>query len=175
MDYHHARKQQHRFRQKAWFLWQLRLAHKKELPLILYIRSAHGDALRILRRFRKYLHGGVCHCFIGNAELAAQYIELGFKIGIGGALLANSQNQKELENTVKCTPLSEILLETDCPYVKPDCETLPQKKLQKARNTSLILPAVAQRIATLKNLPTDEVERVTTQTAAAVFHFPLPS
>ena len=70
LDYHLPRREQHRLRQKLWFCWQLSLAHRRALPLILHLRMADSDAVRILRRFRGKLHGGVCHCFQGDAALA---------------------------------------------------------------------------------------------------------
>ena len=60
-------------------------------------------------------------------------------------------------------------LETDAPYVKPSCPDLPRKRLRKARNTGLILPAVARRVAELKGLTPEEVARATTRNAAELF------
>ena len=165
LDYHLERKQQHRIRQMMWFIWQIKLAHKKRLPLILHVREADKDALRILRLFRKNLHGGVYHCFTGDAELAKQYTELGFMIGVGGKLLTHSTRQATLEQTVIQTPLEALLLETDGPNVKPDCLDLKEN----ARNTSLILPAVANRIAELKHVSVEEVMRVTSMNAEKTF------
>lgn len=169
LDYHLARKEQHRFRQKAWFIWQLRLAHKKNLPVVLHIRKAEKDAIRILKRHKSLLHGGVCHCFAGTAETAAQYTALGLCIGIGGTLLQDSPKRADLEQAVIQTPLEYILLETDGPYVKPDCPDLPKKSLRKARNTSLILPDVANRIAQLKGISPQEVVKVTSANAQRLF------
>lgn len=158
LDYHLPRKEQHRLRQKAWFVWQLHLAHTKQLPVILHVRKADKDVLAILRRHRSWLHGGVCHCFGGGPEL-----------GIGGALLEQSARLPALEEAVARTPLESLLLETDAPYVKPACPDLPRKRLRKARNTGLILPAVARRVAELKSLTPEEVARVTTENAVNLF------
>lgn len=170
LDYHLPRNAQHRLRQKLWFLYQLKIAHKNNLPVILHIREADRDAIRILRRYQHYLHGGVCHCFQGSAEHAGIYTGLGLKLGIGGSLLANTPGKNALEQAVIQTPLEYILLETDGPYVKPDCPELPKKQLRKARNTSLILPAVAQRIAELKMCSLEEVLGVTSENALQLFH-----
>lgn len=169
LDYHHPRKTQHRLRQKLWFLYQLRLAHRRGLPVILHIRDADTDALRILKRFKNRLHGGVCHCFCGTPETAAEYTALGLKLGIGGSLLMDLPRTHALEQAVAATPLEALVLETDGPYVKPSCPQLEQKQLKAARNTSLILPAVARRIAELKNIPVEEVLRVTSQNAVTLF------
>lgn len=169
LDYHLARIEQHRFHQKIWFIWQILLAHKKRLPLILHIREADADALRILSLFRRYLHGGVCHCFSGSPKIAKRYIDLGFAIGIGGALLIKSPRQEALEQAVIQAPLDCILLETDGPYVKPAIPNLRKKQAIKTRNTSLILPAIVERIAILKGIAAKEVEETTTENAKRIF------
>ena len=172
LDYHHPRKEHHRLRQMAWFIYQLRLAHRHSLPLILHIREADTDALRILKRSRHWLHGGVCHCFCGTSELAAAYTALGLKLGIGGSLLTDGPRARRLEQAVAATSLEFLLLETDGPYVLPSCPQLDKKKRRKVRNTSLILPAVAERIAELKNVPVEEVLRVTSENAVRLFGLP---
>ena len=172
LDYHIPEEEQHRFCQKRWFLYQLKLAHKKHLPVILHIREAHEDALKMLKRHRKLLCGGVCHCFKGSVETASQYVSLGLKLGIGGSLLQNTPESKQLEQTVAQMPLENFLLETDGPFVKPECPELPDKQFAKARNTSLILPAVAKRIAQLKGISFDEVVRVTSENAVKLFGLP---
>ena len=87
LDYHRARNTQHRLWQKAWFIFQLKLAHQLQLPLVLHIRQADRAALQILRLYRNDLHGGVVHCFSGDYKTAKVYAELGFSLGIGGTLL----------------------------------------------------------------------------------------
>lgn len=169
LDYHFERKEQHRFRQKLWFIHQLKLAYKKNLPLVLHIREADADAIRILKKYRHCLHGGVCHCFSSTAEAAAVYTKLGLMLGVGGALLMDTPKKHDLEQAVIQTPMECILLETDGPYVKPDCPNIPNKQMRKARNTSLILPAVAKRIAELKNISMEEVMRVATENAIRLF------
>ena len=169
LDYHYERKKQHRMKQMAWFVWQLYLADQRQLPVILRIRLADRDAIRILRCFKKKLHGGVCHCFCGTAELAKIYTgEFGLLLGIGGSLL--QENQKELEEAVRETPLEFLLLETDAPYIKPKKpENVSGKKWKKARNTSLIIPDIAERIAKIKGISVSEVEKVTTENARKLF------
>ncbi len=168
LDYHLARKEQHRLRQKAWFIWQIKLAHRKNLPLVLHIRDAEKDAIRILKKYKYCILGGVCHCFCGSADLAKEYTDLGLKIGVGGALLKESPKQADLKHAVIQTPLESILLETDGPYVKPYC-SIQKKQLRKARNTSLILQAVIARIAELKGISPEEVEQTTTSNAEQLF------
>ncbi len=171
LDYHYERKEQHRIRQKIWFRWQIGLADKLRLPLILHIRMAHDDAIKILRKNRAKLHGGVCHCFVGDASVARIYTEeLGLCLGIGGSLLMRPKISEPLCEAVKETPAKYLLLETDGPFVKPmRPENIIRKKWEKARNTSLILPSVANRIAELKNLPVEDVLRITEENTKRVF------
>ena len=174
LDYHHKREEQHRLRQLLWFLWQLDLARKVKKPLILHIRDAHGQALKILRHHPARKNGGVIHCFTGTAEEAARYVALGFHIGIGGALLQPEERAKELREAVRQIPLERILIETDAPYVLPWCkDVLKPRLLRRARNTSLILPAVIAEIARLKNLSPETVEQATAENTTELFRLPV--
>ena len=171
LDFHYDRKDQHRFKQYCWFIWQLSLAHKRQLPLVLHIRMAHNEAISVLRKYKNKLHGGVCHCFKGNAAEAHIYTrELGFMLGIGGSLLQASDHLTELEEAVYATPLEYLLLETDGPYVSPSRPVqIPKSQWRKGNNTSLILPQVASRIAEIKGLTLEEVVETTTRNGIRLF------
>ena len=171
LDYHYKREEQHRLKQHLWFIYQLNLAWKKKLPVILHVRDAHEDALRILRWHPARKLGGVIHCFYGPKEIAEQYLKLGYHIGIGGSVLQLEERAKDLWEAIPHIPLERILLETDAPFILPYCKDVIQPKLlRRARNTSLILPAVINQIAELKGIPADEVERVTTENAIRLFN-----
>lgn len=170
LDYHYERKKQHRMKQIAWFVWQLNLAHSRRLPLVLHIRKADRDAIRILRVFKHKLHGGICHCFNGSLDAARIYTEeLGLSLGIGGSLLQKGCAQ--LEQVVQSIPLESIVLETDCPYVLP-CrpDGITKSKWSKVRNTPLLIPEIAKKVAALKGLPLETVEKVTTENTIRIFH-----
>lgn len=159
LDYHHARRDQHRMIQKRWFRYQIRLAYVLGKPLILHIRSAAKDALTILRKKRKYLIGGVAHCFCDDLTIAQAYIELGLHIGIGAALLTDECGDR-LTEVIENIPLDRIVVETDAPFMMPDLDIYPSKKQKyKIRNTSTTINAVIERIAQIKKLSTAEVER----------------
>lgn len=171
LDFHFQRKDQHRLVQLRWFFFQIFLAHRQKLPLILHIRQAHSMAIPILRLFRPFLHGGVAHCFYGDVKTAEAFIQLGFHLGIGGTLLQENEAGETLRDTVRQIPLEHLLLETDAPYVHPSCDVVPSaKKRAKIRNTSLILPAIARKIAELKGIDVETVETQTTQNAVETFH-----
>lgn len=148
LDYHYKREEQHRLKQHLWFLYQLDLAWRLKKPVILHIRDAHEDALRILRHHPAARLGGVVHCFYAPWATAKQYLDLGYHIGIGGSVLQQEERAKNLWEAIPNIPLDRILVETDAPYILPYCkDVLPPKLLRRTRNTSLILPAVIEKIA----------------------------
>ena len=160
--------------QLRWFIFQILLAHHRKLPLVLHIRQADKMAIPILRLFKPFLHGGVAHCFYGDVSTAQAFIRLGFHLGIGGTLLQDNEAGETLRETVRQIPLEHLLLETDAPYVHPSCDVITSGKMRsKVRNTSLILPAIAQKIADLKNIDVETVERQTTQNTIDTFHIKL--
>ncbi len=172
LDYHHPRKEQHRLKQKIWFRYQLRLADRLNLPLILHIRMADRDALKILKRYRKRLHGGVVHCFSGEYHRAQVYLDLGFTLGIGGTLLRSDEVGKQLQDTVRRVPLSSLLVETDAPYVLPELDTLEcsGKQRKKLCNSSMILRPVIDKIAEIRDEDPEVVENVIYQNTLRTFH-----
>ena len=170
LDYHYKREEQHRLKQHLWFIYQLNLAWKMNLPVILHVRDAHEDALRILKWHPARKLGGVIHCFYGSKEIAEQYLKLGYHFGIGGSALQLEERAKDLWDAIPHIPLDRILVETDAPFILPYCKDVIQPKLlRRARNTSLILPAVIKKIAELKGMPTEEVERATTENTIRLF------
>lgn len=170
LDYHYKREEQHRLKQHIWFLYQLDLAWRLKKPVILHVRDAHEDALRILKWHPARKLGGVIHCFYGSWEIAGQYLKLGYHFGIGGSLLQQEERAGALWEAVKHIPLDRILVETDAPFILPYCKDVIQPKLlRRARNTSLILPEVIKKIAILKNLSPNEVEHATTENTIRLF------
>ena len=174
LDYHYKREEQHRLKQHIWFLYQLDLAWRLKKPVILHVRDAHEDALRILKRYPARKLGGVIHCFYGSWEIAEQYLKLGYHFGIGGSLLQQEERAGALREAVKHIPLDKILVETDAPFILPYCkDVILPKLLRRARNTSLILPAVIEKIADLKGLPTEVVERAIFENTIRLFSLPI--
>ena len=174
LDYHYKREEQHRLKQHIWFLYQLDLAWRLKKPVILHVRDAHEDALRILRWHPARKLGGVIYCFYGSWEIAAQYLKLGYHFGIGGSLLQQEEQASALWEAVKQIPLDKILVETDAPFILPYCkDVLPPKLLRRTRNTSLILPAVIEKIAGLKGISDDEAERAIAENTIRLFNLPI--
>ena len=170
LDYHYKREEQHRLKQHVWFLYQLNLAWKMKLPVILHVRDAHEDALRILKWHPARKFGGVIHCFYASKEIAEQYLKLGYHIGIGGSVLQLEERAKDLWEAIPHIPLDRILVETDAPFILPYCKDVIQPKLlRRTRNTSLILPAVINKIAEMKGVSANAVEQATTENVIGLF------
>lgn len=142
--------------QKTWFVRQLFLARELDLPFIIHSRDAAQDTLDILKAERAYEQSGVIHCFSYSKEIAREYLDMGFYLGIGGVV--TFQNGKKMKEVVEYTPLSNILLETDCPYLTP----APNRG---KRNDSTYLPCVVEEIARLKNVTPETVIEATEQNA----------
>ena len=142
--------------------------------MILHVRDAHEDALRILKFHPARKLGGVIHCFYGSKEIAEQYLKLGYHFGIGGSVLQLEERAKDLLEAIPHIPLDRILVETDAPFILPYCKDVIQPKLlRRARNTSLILPAVIKKIAELKGISADEVEQAITDNTIRLFSLPI--
>ncbi|GGB55629.1 TatD family hydrolase [Shewanella inventionis] len=119
---------------------QLHLAQTYQLPVILHAVKAHQELITLLKRCRLE-RGGVIHGFYGNRQIAEQYIDLGFKLGVGGLLL--NPSAKKLRQAVTELPLEHFLLETDSPSMSPFDQP-------KTRNTPLILSRIVSEISFLK-------------------------
>ena len=145
--------------QKEWFIRQLELARELSLPFCIHSREAAEDTFKIMKEYAADLKG-VIHCYSYSPELAAEYLKLGYYIGVGGVV--TFKNAKKLKETVRITPLDRILLETDCPYLAP----VPNRG---KRNSSLNLVYVAEEIAGIKRISYDEVIEQTRRNAQKLF------
>ena len=147
--------------QKKWFTRQLDLAKEVNLPIIIHSRDAAKDTLDILKSSEyKDKVSGVIHCFSYGTEMAREYLNLGYVLGIGGVVTFN--NAKKLKEVVEYAPLESIVLETDCPYLTP----VPNRG---KRNFSLYLPYIVKEIASLKGCTEEEIISVTTMNARRLY------
>lgn len=134
--------------QKYWFERQLDLARDLDKPVIIHSRDAAEDTLNIIKAKGGADYRMVIHCYSYSVEMAREYLNMGYYLGIGGVV--TFQNAKKLKEVVKYAPLDRLLLETDCPYLAP----VPNRG---KRNSSLNLPLVARAIAELKEIDYDSV------------------
>ena len=146
--------------QKKWFVRQLALSKETKLPVIIHSRDAAKDTLDIMKAEHNGTTGGVIHCFSYGVEMAREYLNMGYYLGIGGVL--TFKNAKKLKEVVEYAPISRLVLETDCPYLAP----VPNRG---KRNSSLNLPYVVQAMAEIKNMEPEEIIRLTTENAKALY------
>ncbi len=146
--------------QKHWFVRQIELAKDVGLPIIVHSRDAAKDTLDIIKSEQDGSLGGVIHCFSYSLEIAKEYLNMGFYLGIGGVL--TFKNARKLKEVVEYMPVDRIVLETDCPYLAP----VPYRG---KRNSSLNLTYVADAIGQIKGISREEVESVTTRNARNMY------
>ena len=145
--------------QQECFRLQLKWAKELNLPVSIHSREATDDCIAIVAEQKTERLNGVFHCFSGSLEQAQKIIDLGFYLGIGGVVtFKNGGLDKLLPNI----PLEHLVLETDAPYLAP----VPHRG---KRNESSYLKLVVQKIAEIKLVTEEEVERVTTENALRVF------
>ena len=164
LDYFRKEGNAYKSVQKEWFCRQLDLAKEIEKPVIIHSRDAAEDTIQILRDFRKenpqIENPGVIHCYSYSPELAKEYVAMGFYIGIGGVV--TFKNAKKLVATVAQIPLERILVETDSPYLCPE----PNRG---KRNDSSQIRYVIDRIADIRGIAPEEVEKQTEMNARKMY------
>ena len=115
LDYYHTK--DNRDKQIELFENMLILAEKHDLPVIVHSRKAMQDTFDILK---KHDVVGSLHSYQGSAEMAQQFIRLGFYIGVGGTI--THKNNKKARRMLENTDINHLLLETDSPYLSPQEE-----------------------------------------------------
>ena len=157
---HILEKEEFRALQKEYFLEQLKIAEDAGLPVVIHSREAAQDTYDILKQEKDKLHGGVIHCYSSSVEMARLFTGLGFYLGFGGKV--TDPAAKNPRKVVEEIPLSMIVLETDCPYVRP-------VGWDKKRNDSGSLSIIADAIAEIKGITREEVCRVTWENACRLY------
>lgn len=158
LDYHYEDNLP-REMQKKHFEQQLKLAEKLKMPVILHSRDAARDTLDIVKLYAGKVEG-IVHCFSYGIEIAREFLNLGFVIGVGGVL--TFKNAKKLKEVVKYAPLDRIVVETDCPYMAPE----PNRG---KRNDSGNLIFVIKELAALKGITEDEAARAVWENGNRVY------
>ena len=146
--------------QKKWFERQLQLAREIKKPVSIHSRDAAQDTLEIMKAHKCEEIGGVIHCFSYGIDMAREYLNRGFYLGIGGVL--TYKNGKKLKEVVAYAPMDRLVLETDCPYLSP----VP---FRGKRTSSANLPYVVEEMAALKGLSPEAVIEQTARNARALY------
>jgi TatD DNase family protein len=159
-----------RGKQRQVFQQQWALANELDKPVIIHDREAHKEVMAILRRWALRRSSGqaegsqqpmgVLHCFSGDLAMAQEAIEMGFHISIAGPI--TFKNARRLRELIRQLPMEKLLVETDCPYLTPH----PHRG---KRNEPAYVKLVAQEVAHIKGLSLEEVGRITSDNAQALF------
>ena len=131
-------------KQEFFFNAQLDLAQKYQLPVILHVRRSQDAILKALRR--RSIPSGIAHAFNGSFQQAEQFIELGFKLGFGGA--ATYERALQIRRLLKELPLDSIVTETDSPDIPP--AWLRGEGI--AFNEPAFLPRIAKELALVRGV-----------------------
>jgi len=149
------------------FLKEQEIAFKKQIDwaltynysIIIHCRNAFDEIYSILSSYQT-LPKGIFHCFSGTIEQAEKILALkNFKLGIGGVVTFKNSG---LDKVLESISIEDIVLETDAPYLAP-------APFRGKRNESSYIPLIANKIADIKNLSIEEVQRITTKNATSIF------
>lgn len=155
--------------QERLYVAQLDLAVSFGLPVILHVRRSADGLLKHLRRLRdagRPVAGGIAHAFNGSDQQAQAFVDLGFKLGFGGAMTFDRALQ--IRRLAASLPDEAIVLETDAPDIPPHWlyETA-QARAQgaRSRNEPAELPRIAQTLADLRGCSLAQLQALTTANA----------
>lgn len=145
--------------QQDAFRFQIQLAKKYSLPIVIHCRDAFNEVFEVLELEKSDDLKGIFHCFTGTLEQAKKAISYNMKLGIGGVV--TFKNGK-IDQYLSKIPISEIVLETDAPYLSPT-------PFRGKRNESAYLLHILEKVASIYKLQRDVIARITTQNSIDIF------
>ena len=145
--------------QQDAFRFQIQLAKKYSLPIVIHCRDAFNEVFEVLELEKSDDLKGIFHCFTGTLEQAKKAISYNMKLGIGGVV--TFKNGK-IDQYLSKIPISEIVLETDAPYLSPT-------PFRGKRNESAYLLHILEKVASIYKLQRDDTARITTQNSIDIF------
>jgi TatD DNase family protein len=147
--------------QKDAFRVQLKIARSYNLPVVIHVRESFREVYSILSEEQDGTLKGIFHCFSGSAEDAQKVVDIGFFLGIGGVV---TYKNSQLPEILKQVDISDIVLETDAPWLTP----VPKRGM---RNECSYMIYTAGKVAEIYGLSMEEIETVTTRNALKIFTF----
>ena len=162
LDYHYGKDDSEK--QKEAFIKQIELAIKYNLPIVIHSRDAAEDTLEILKKYPNIKMN--LHCYGYSLEIAKELLKMNpnIKFGIGGVL--TFKNSKKLKEVVEFLDMSNILLETDSPFLAPE-------PVRGTKNEPCNTKYIAEYIANMKNISIEEVQKITSNNAISQFDLKL--
>jgi TatD DNase family protein len=150
--------------QQDWFDRHLRLAHERDLPIVIHSRDCQSDIIDQLRKLNRPVKG-VMHAFTGTWDDAQAYLELGLHLSFAGTVTFTNKSLDSLRAVAALVPLDRLLVETDSPYLSPH----PHRG---RTNTPAHVVLTASRLADIRGLSTADFARITTMNARKLFRLP---
>ena len=145
--------------QQNAFRFQIQLAKKYKLPIVIHCRDAFNEVFEILELEKSDDLNGIFHCFTGTYEQAKKAISYNMKLGIGGVVTFKNGN---IDSFLSKIDLSDIVLETDAPYLSP----VPYRG---KRNESSYLINILEKVASIYSVDKREIANITTQNSINIF------
>lgn len=145
--------------QQEAFRYQIQLAKKHKLPIVIHCREAFDEVFEILEEEKGEDLFGIFHCFTGTLEHAKKAISYNLKLGIGGVVTFKNGKIDQFLNEIS---LDHIVLETDAPYLAPT-------PFRGKRNESSYIINVAEKLAEIYDEPLAEIAKITTQNSKDIF------
>ena len=146
--------------QKMAFEFQIELAKKHKLPIVIHVRDSFEQAIEIVENLNDENLSGVFHCFTGNVDDSKRITDLGnFYLGIGGVLTFKNSG---VDKTIEKIDMKHLLLETDSPYLSPT-------PYRGKRNESKYIVNIAEKLSEIKGLEIEEIAKITTKNAQNLF------
>ena len=139
---------------------QMELAWELQAPVAYHIRDAHAEMLEIMKSMKNRLTGGIIHCFSGSAEIAKEYLKLGYLISFAGPL--TFKKAPKLQEACRIIPKDRLLIETDSPYMAPE-------PVRGRRNEPANVRYVGLKLAEIRGEAPEEVAAYTTENAMRVY------
>ena len=136
-------------KQKEVFIEFIKIANEADKPIMIHCRDAYKDLLDILQN-NPVNKKGIIHSFVGSYKTAREFREMGFKLSFNGIITYSESYDK----VIRDTPIEDILIETDCPYLTPS----PLERY--SRNEPMNVKYVLEKIAKLKDLELSEAEKM---------------
>ncbi len=136
------------------------IANQLNKPLIVHGVRAHNEMIALLKK-NKPKTGGVVHAFSGSYEIAQQYVDLGFYLGVGGTI--TYERAQKTRAAVTKIPLDYLVLETDAP-------DMPLQGKQGQRNSPEYIPQIAEVLAQLRGVAVQEIATATSRNAQRLFY-----
>lgn len=159
LDYYYTK--DNRDAQIDLFCKQIEIAISNNKPIVVHSRDAISDTYDIIKKYGIGSKTDI-HCFSFSLEMAREFIKLGCKLGIGGVL--TFKNSSKLKEVVSGVDISNLLLETDSPYMTP----VP---FRGKRNEPYNIKYVAEAISDIKGISLDDVLKITSENAYKLFDF----